>query len=379
MTDLVVFSLEPWDAVWRRNQYLIDGLLRRDDALRVLFVEPSRDVLYELRSGHAAHPGAGIRTIDGYDGRLIAFQPTKWLPRAAGPLADMLLRSSLGRAWKKARIEPDVLWVNDPSWAAVVAIHSDVPALYDMTDDWLAASRSSREHKRIVANEQVLMSRCAVVVACSSGLEGSRRGARPDIMLIPNAVDVARYRRPVPRPADLPRGKIALYVGTLHEDRLDVDLVMQTGRRLAADGATCVLVGPNALSSENTRLLNETLGVKVLGPRPYDLVPAYLQHADALVVPHVVDEFTDSLDPLKLYEYQAVGRPIVSTPVAGFREQKDAMSLVVCDRDSFTDAVRTSVEASMPTIVVDGVPDWGDRVAAYADVLRRCTSRSLPS
>ena len=30
--------------------------------------------------------------------------------------------------------------------------------------------------------------------------------------------------------------------------------------------------------------------------------------------------FTDSLDPIKLYEYQAVGRPVVSTPVAGFRE-----------------------------------------------------------
>ena len=49
----------------------------------------------------------------------------------------------------------------------------------------------------------------------------------------------------------------------------------------------------------------------------------YLQHADVLVVPHVVTSFTDSLDPIKLYEYQAVGRPVVSTPVAGFRDADD--------------------------------------------------------
>ena len=49
-------------------------------------------------------------------------------------------------------------------------------------------------------------------------------------------------------------------------------------------------------------------------------VPAYLKNADVLVVPHVVTGFTDSLDPIKVYEYLAAGLPVVSTPVAGFRE-----------------------------------------------------------
>ena len=55
----------------------------------------------------------------------------------------------------------------------------------------------------------------------------------------------------------------------------------------------------------------------LLGPRPRDEVIGYLQHADVLVVPHVVTAFTDSLDPIKLYEYQAVGRPVVSTRSRG--------------------------------------------------------------
>ena len=60
----------------------------------------------------------------------------------------------------------------------------------------------------------------------------------------------------------------------------------------------------------------------LLGPRSPDELVGYLQHADALIVPHVVDAFTDSLDPIKLYEYQAVGRPVVSTAGRGLPRRR---------------------------------------------------------
>ncbi|WP_284293569.1 hypothetical protein [Luteimicrobium album] len=44
--SLVVVSLEPWDEVWRRNQYLVSELLRADPTLHVLFVEPPSDLAY---------------------------------------------------------------------------------------------------------------------------------------------------------------------------------------------------------------------------------------------------------------------------------------------------------------------------------------------
>ena len=48
LAELVVCSLEPWDEIWRRNQFFVDALLRRKPALRVLFVEPSADVLFDI-------------------------------------------------------------------------------------------------------------------------------------------------------------------------------------------------------------------------------------------------------------------------------------------------------------------------------------------
>src|SRR5262249_16551968 len=56
-------------------------------------------------------------------------------------------------------------------------------------------------------------------------------------------------------------------------------------------------------------------------------VPAFLLHADVLLLPHVTGAITDAMDPQKLYEYLASGRPIVATPVAGARDHGDVVAL----------------------------------------------------
>lgn len=369
-TTVFVFSLEVWDDVWRRNQYLIDGLLRADKDLRVVFVEPPKDVLHDLVSRRVPRPGRGRRAGDPrYGGRLMLFEPTKWLPRFVGPVSDRLLQHRVERYIRRDRADRVILWINDPDWAQLVARH-DLPSLYDMTDDWLAADRTARAHARTEQNEAVLFDRCTAVVACSEGLRASRSGIRPDLLVISNAVDVARYRRPQDRPADLPDGRIALYVGTLHEDRLDVDLVVQTARALAVAGSKLVLVGPNVLQPAVTERLASEPGIVLLGARPHTAVPAYLQHATVLVVPHAVNEFTESLDPIKLYEYLAVGRPVVSTPVAGFRDRAAHGDVVVVDKTDFPAAVVGAIE-SPPDVPAAEVADWGERIAAFHALLGR--------
>lgn len=365
---LVVCSLEAWDDVWRRNQFLVAGLLARDPDLEILFVEPSRDPLHDAVSRRRPGRGKGLRSVDGVgDGRLRLLQLTKWVPRVVGPAADALLRYDLRRRIAALGWKEPTLWVNDPGWAGLVT-ETGWPAMYDITDDWLRAQRSPREHERLVRNEEALMRTCREVVVCSRALAQTKGTVRP-VRLVPNAVDVDRFRRPSARPADLPAGATAVYVGTLHEDRLDVDLVARTGAALAAGRAgTLVLVGPDALSTFNSARLRAQPGVRVLGPRPNAVVPAYLQHADVLVVPHVVDDFTDSLDPIKLYEYRAVGRPVVSTPVAGFRSAAGP-GVDLRDGEGFVDATLKALTGPRHASVVAEVPDWSTRVVALAAVL----------
>jgi len=363
MTDLVVISLERWDGVWRRNQHLVAGLLRTDPDLRVLFVEPPDDPVHDLRSGRPPAFGEAMRRIDD---RLFITRPVKWLPRRVDSRADERLSRAVQQAARQLDISEPLLWINDPS-AVRVAQDTGWRTLYDITDDWLAARRPANELARIEAGERWLLRHSAVVVACSPELVRRKSPQRRDIALVRNGVDTARYRTASARPSDAPTEPYALYVGTLHRDRIDIELCAQTAAALRGRGRL-VLLGPEAWSAADGQRVRAA-GVLMLGAREHDQVPAYLQHADVLVVPHVVDEFTESLDPIKLYEYQAAGRPVVSTPVAGFRDEPD---VIVAEASAFAAAVAAAVPAGrLPQKAASTGADWSERVAQFHALLAR--------
>ncbi len=273
------------------------------------------------------------------------------------------------RAARHAGLVRPTLWINDAGVAPL--LDAGFPVLYDVTDDWLAADRPPAERDRLHRDEAAVLTRAGAVTVCSPTLAASKGAERPaersPVTLVTNGVDVDRYRSPAARPHDLPPGRTAVYVGTLHSDRLDVELCVTTSEAMDGDG-TLVLVGPVALEPDDVRRLREA-GVVLLGPRPRDAVPGYLQHADVLVVPHVVDAFTDSLDPIKLYEYLAVGRPVVSTPVAGFR---DAGGTVKVEKDGdFPDAVVSIVQAPHVASAEPpaDLPTWDRQAALFRAAL----------
>jgi glycosyltransferase involved in cell wall biosynthesis len=360
---LVVCSLEPWDEVWRRNQFLVRELLALDPDRRVLFVEPPFDRVHELRRGSGRRHHRGLRPVDG-EGRVVRVEPVKVWPRAAGPFATRSLRRQVRAAARSLGFVAPTLWVNDPAYAGLASA-TGWPAVYDVTDDWTEAGDGERATARVRADEAVLAGEVGAVVVCSEGLAASHAGA-PGLELIPNAVDAEHLTAPVPRPRDLPAGPVAVYVGTLHEDRLDVDLVVSLAG--AVPGLAVALVGPDALG-EAARARLVSAGVALLGSRSYADVPGYLQHADVVVVPHVVSPFTESLDPIKAYECLAVGRPTVATPVAGFRGLGGPVR--VAERDEFVLAVSRVLGEGRVDADPRPVPTWAERGAAFDAVLRR--------
>ncbi|WP_084040035.1 glycosyltransferase [Demequina sp. NBRC 110053] len=357
---VVLCSLEPWDDVWRRNQYLAHGLLTSDPRWRVLVVEPPADPLHAALSGRAVRKGNGLRSVPGYDGRLHALQSTKWLPRLLGDTVDRALDRAVVQAVRHLGWSSPTVWINDPRRAGVVSALG-APAVYDITDDWVLADRGPRESERLRRTDAWLLERADRVVVCSPRLQATKGGT-----LLTNAVEVDRYRTAAPRPGDLPPSPIALYCGTLHEDRLDVDLCITSAAAMAAIGGSLVLVGPDALDPAASGRLRAATGVVVLGARHRDEVPGYLQHADVLVVPHRVDAFTETLDPIKLYEYRAVGRPVVSTPVAGFR---DAPGVEIAPVDRLASVAVEAATSSRATTHHADVPDWRDRAREFGEIL----------
>ena len=90
---------------------------------------------------------------------------------------------------------------------------------------------------------------------------------------------------------------------------------------------------------------------------------------DVLVAPHVVNDFTLSLDAIKAYEYAATGRPIVATPTSGF-DRLAEVGAQIAGGDEF---LRLTQEALRHperhrTRPVPG-SDWDDRAGEFAVLL----------
>ena len=370
-SSLVVCSLERWGTVRRRIRILVDELVEHDAGLQVLYVDPAVDIPFELRHGRrAALSGPALEQVHP---RIHVLRPRKWLPRVLGPAADRSLGRQVDRAVARLGLVDPLVWVNDALYADY-ALGTGWPTVYDITDDWLLAPLPPRQEARLRADDERLLERSGAVVVCSPDLARTR-GARRSVDLIPNGVDVDLFRTPQARPAELPPPPVAVYVGTLHEERVDVDLLIDVAR--SRPDLQVAVGGPDSLGQASHDALAAEPSVHLLGPVPYGRVPAFLQHADVVIVPHQVNAFTESLDPIKAYECLAAGRPTVATPVAGFRDLGGAV--VVVDRDGFATAVGQVLDADPEAAVTAAadVPTWRQRAAAMSDVMTRV--RSAPA
>jgi teichuronic acid biosynthesis glycosyltransferase TuaH len=363
--DIVCCSLEPWDQVWRRNQLMATELLRLRANLRLLFVETPVDMAWAVRNRQV--PALSARRQIGDTGRLWATRPRKWLPRKVWPFVDQSLGSQVLAAAAHLNMSRPVLWINDNTYGPLIT-RTGWPSVYDVTDDWTLAEGSPEEMARQRRNDARIVEGADEVVVCSPALVGSR-GRNRHVHLITNGVDVDHLRSLTTRPADLPAGQIAMYQGTLSAGRLDIRLCVELAATIAPD-ATLVFVGPNSLDKESEQAVTKA-GALILGSRPYADLPGYLQAADVLVVPHQVSPFTESLDPIKAREFLAVGRPVVSTPVAGFRDLGPPVS--VAPAESFVNrVVGILAEPALPHgpgPLTASLTTWSDQAAAFLDVL----------
>ena len=110
----------------------------------------------------------------------------------------------------------------------------------------------------------------------------------------------------------MPRPRVG-YVGGLDRHTFDPELLVDVARRLPDVGF--LLVGPSTLPEGWCPLPNVTQ----LGQRPYEQVAGYMAACDVLIMPWNRSPWIEACNPIKLKEYLAVGRPVVSAPFAELR------------------------------------------------------------
>jgi glycosyltransferase involved in cell wall biosynthesis len=164
------------------------------------------------------------------------------------------------------------------------------------------------------------------------------------IHVVPNGAEPFPAEVPPIPPilARLPHPLIG-YVGDMR-DRIDWDLVRRLVRQ--RPGWSFVFAGPPG-DAAAVGDLRRSPNVVFAGVIEYVDLPAYLRHLDAAIVPHLRSPLTDSMNPLKVYNYVAAGLPVVATAVPNLQD----IEASVCYADTaegFIDALEDAL-AGRPT------------------------------
>lgn len=351
MPDWLVIGQESWDEVERRNQLLVRALAARHPHARFLFSElPSRPS--QARQWRPPR----LRRVAG---NIWAMRPVRPLPDRLGGAAasDIVEAAQLRAALRRLGIERPLVWSQDPRVGDLLDRLPAARFVYDLTDDW--AAFETDPDRRAVVQERIeaLSRRAELVLACSPKLERDASGWAPRVHYLPNAVEPPAPARTTPADlAAVPRPRLG-YVGTQHSSRLDVELLARSAELRPA--WSFVLLGPDMLEPHHRARLAARDNVHFLGVRPHEDVRAYLEGLDIGLIPHLVNDFTRSLDPLKLYEYLAAGCPVIATPVDNAPDLAAHVSVV--------DSAETLIAAAEELLGAEDAERQARRRAAVAD------------
>lgn len=223
--------------------------------------------------------------------------------------AEALTARAVRRGAAALGIERALVWINCPSAAELLPRLPHERLVYQRTDRFEAFPgvdpvRFGAWHRRLCEADLTLY--------CTAALFEEERAACRRAALVDHGVDYEHFAAADdrPEPADvaaIPRPRVG-FVGGIDAHTFDPELFLAVARALPEHAF--VLVGGCSLAEGWCTEPN----VHLLGRRPYEEVAGYMAACDVLIMPWRQNDWIRACNPIKLKEYLAVGRPIVSTP-----------------------------------------------------------------
>ena len=272
---------------------------------------------------------------------------------------------SVRRALRKAGFHRRITWFVVPHPGFMAKHLGEELCVYYCIDDY--AAHPGVDANLIAARDDELTKTADLVFVAPPALLASKREINPHTVFAPHGVDVELFGKAqdpateIPAAArNLPKPVIG-YFGSIHE-WIDVELIEWLAR--ARPEWSFLLIGHAAVDVAALRALSN---VHLIGPRPYRTLPAWAKAFDVAIIPYRMNRQVENANPLKLREYLACGKPIVS--VRNAEIEKFSRWVRIADgRQAFLDEIEGALRderAEMPAERRAAVADqtWDRRVA----------------
>ncbi|MEL6373503.1 MAG: glycosyltransferase [Pseudomonadota bacterium] len=380
---LICLGGEDW---WYHNRGHFDFQIMRRLATRfpVLFVN-SLGVRMPSLSDKSVFAARIARKLKSFARGLQQVEPGFWVyspvtaPGRFTALSGAALPAQIRLAAARAGINKPLLWVHCPAGAGLIGRLREVGVVMQRTDRFEAFP----EADAAVVGAQIAQIKAAadLVVYAAPHLHDEETGTVAQQVLLTHGVDVERFvaaadavkaaramqgvpattqvseAGPAARatvspsdPADMaaiphPR---AGFIGGIDAHTFDPALFKRVVARLPH--VQFVMVGGCSLPEGWCPGAN----VHFLGRKPYDEVAGYMAACDVLLMPWNRSEWIEGCNPIKLKEYLAVGRPVVTTDFPALDGWRDLVH-VATDAERFAAAIEAALAGPGPSAALDRV------------------------
>lgn len=218
-------------------------------------------------------------------------------------------------------IKPDTIIITEPSMAAILdaPCFKGVRIIYDCMDDYKSFAWATP--KFVIQDETRLVKRADHIIASSDALRlelEKFEGAKGRVTVINNGVETDHFdpsrfangqEAGIYHKYDLSRGrKRVIYVGTI-SSWLDMPTVAFAAK--ANPNVDFIFVGAKEHGLD-LRILNNIPNITFTGAQPYEDLPLILHGADVAMMPFKVNDLVRGVNPVKVYEYLAMGMPVLA-------------------------------------------------------------------
>lgn len=326
---IICFATLSWDYLWLRHQEIMARFARAGN--RVLFVEPlgirmpkweDRKKIFARLKNKRRAGARGIRQVMDnvwtLDPLVNPFQQIEFVHQRN----VRALTNQMQNALKQLGGGEPIVWTFVPTPLARAVITNVKPKLvvYDCMD---ALTENPKGVFSFFAESEKILSRQAdLVFVTSPALLERQRALNPHTYYIPHGVDFEKFANDgLPEPTalqNMPHPRLAFFGGI--DERVDLEMLCS----IAAKHPQWQIILLGIVRTE-IAALKKFHNVHFLGHIAHDDLPAYLHHVDVFLLPYKRSGFSQYMNPAKLFECLAVGKPTVAVSVPIFQEYRDVL------------------------------------------------------
>lgn len=253
--------------------------------------------------------------------------------------------------------------------------------IYQSMDDMEEEPYTRKHGARL---EREFVKEYDITITTSEELLRIHKGNAKSIYCLPNAADPQLFNRAyyeeLERPEEFKNTdkKVIGFVGNI-ESRMDYDLVKKLAS--AHSDKLVYLIGPQSTNEYRTSGLDKIPNIIFTGGKKIDDLPAYLRYIDSAIIPFRCNKLTKSIYPLKINEYLAAGKPVVTTNFSDAIEAFSEVIYLADSHDEFISLIDKSIEENSHELAKERLAfaqknSWTDRVEDFWKMFREFESRT---